>query len=117
MKLPALLVVLLPLALLLLGCTATRDVKTAVCLVKKQPGENQCLEKLAIDSKDVSPCHRIKLLSNANGTILLPTKNTCYAQVAFWKADPAVCDGLNTETEKSECRHRYDLYVETAKVK
>ncbi len=96
------------------GCTAKREVKTAACIVKTQPSENKCLEKLAIDSKDPAPCDRIKLLTLANKTAVFPTKISCYAQVAFWSGEEGVCNQLPTEENKHECKYRYQLYLETA---
>lgn len=102
--------------LLLSGCMMTRDVKTAVCIIETQPSENKCLEKLAIDTKDASPCDKMKILKAENGTILYPTRISCYSQVAFRKADSAVCQGLEKENDQFECKHRYELYVDAAKV-
>jgi len=104
------------LVLLLSGCAARRDLKVAACIIKKQPDENKCLEKLAIDTKDASPCDRLREFKTPNGTISFPTRASCYAQVAFWRGEQAVCDGLHDEDEKYECRHRFDLYLETARM-
>jgi hypothetical protein len=116
MRSAILLIILLVLPMILLaGCNSKRELKTVVCISKKQPEENKCLEKQAIDTKDTAPCDKITPLRLTNSTYVYPTKNSCYAQVAFWKADPAVCYGLPTEMEKSECKDRYELYMETAK--
>jgi hypothetical protein len=101
--------------LLLQGCAAKRDLKVAVCIVKTQPGENKCLEKLAIDTKDTTPCDHIRPYKFQNGTIASPTRSSCYAQVAYWRGEPGVCDALPDLDEKYECRHRFELYIETAR--
>ncbi|MEK6954095.1 MAG: hypothetical protein AABX01_03750 [Candidatus Micrarchaeota archaeon] len=101
--------------LLLSGCAAKRDLKTVACIAKKQPGENKCLEKLAIDTKDPRPCDKIRPFEEKNGTLSFPTKTSCYAQVAYWKGEQSVCNALPDIDESSECRHRFDLYIETAR--
>ncbi|MFH1257679.1 MAG: hypothetical protein ABIG96_02535 [Candidatus Micrarchaeota archaeon] len=101
--------------LLLSGCNTKRELKTAVCIVKSQPAENECLERLAIDAKGTAPCDRIKTLHLANGTIVLPTKVTCYSEVAYWKGEESICNGLSSDAEISECKYRYSLYMKTAR--
>ena len=111
----ALLLLLIVPFLFLFGCNAKRELKTAVCFAKSQPSEDACLEKLAIDTKDTVPCDRIKSLHLSNGTIILPTKVTCYAEVAFWKGEENICNQLPLESDKTECKARYELYLDTAR--
>jgi hypothetical protein len=103
--------------MLLAGCSAKREVKTAVCYAKMQPGENKCLEKLAIDTKDTLPCDKIKLLKTLNGSISFPNKVSCYAEVAFRTGEIGICNGLGLDSEKTECKYRFELYLETDQVR
>ncbi|MBI5225381.1 hypothetical protein HY989_05935 [Candidatus Micrarchaeota archaeon] len=103
-------------SLVLSGCTAKREVKTAICYAKSQPSENVCLQQLAIDYKDLTPCNRITPYFSANKTVIPPTKVTCYSEVAFWRGEENICNQLSIEADRDECKYRYNLYMDAARV-
>ncbi|MEK6843226.1 MAG: hypothetical protein AABY04_01955 [Candidatus Micrarchaeota archaeon] len=103
-------------SLVLSGCTSKRELKTAICFAKTQPSENKCLQQLAIDYKDAEPCKKIKTYYSLNKTISPPTKITCYSEVAYWKGEENICNQLSIETDKDECKYRYNLYMDAARV-
>ncbi|MFH1751217.1 MAG: hypothetical protein ABH863_06055 [Candidatus Micrarchaeota archaeon] len=102
--------------LALSGCSAKRDLKAVTCLAKKQPSENKCLEQLAIDTKDAAPCDRIRPIFDSNGTLVFPTKVSCYAEVAYWRGERSACDSLLDSDESFECKYRFDLYMDAARI-
>lgn len=111
---PLLFAILLFSLILTLGCTS-RNLKTAVCYAQIQPSENKCLEKLAIDTKDTTPCDKITDKFEKNGSILFPNKVSCYAEVAYRKGEIGICNQLKADDSKQECIHRFDLYIDSEK--
>ncbi len=115
MRTPHLFLMLLLPGLLLAGCSAKRELSTAICFSKSQPEENKCLNKLAIELKDTVPCKKIINIAEANGTLIPPTQVSCFAEVAYWTGEIAPCDLLPSEAERSECKYRFELYIEAGR--